>query len=316
VTIYWPDDHPECALKTDERFYRTARDVDEVLGSNIEIPELLTDKVHALPVKRSQGVSSLMQAAPEDSYNEAIQDAFAPLRELVFGPTALIDQDLYRKYSTVSERVLSCVSVITSRNRFVFYALRGTDNQAPRWVLLQDGKPPCTELVAIAACIRSELPSSEPVDLTTEVWSTALETALAQLPMAELELLPNRQRRALDVLKYCVENQAPGSDAEATHVELIRSCLNGGPGRNGMRIDLRRLARAAIKAMSPKLQELRSNSRRSTFVSIKRLIKEHRKGRYRLSENDLAALADEVAVDRPLEERIIAAIVGVKQESV
>ncbi|MBC3475624.1 hypothetical protein [Pseudomonas taiwanensis] len=74
--------------------------------------------------------------ARESRYWDGIEDAFAPVRNLVSGPSALISPDLYEQYRNETSKVLSRVSVVGAAEPWVFLCLAGERARAPRWILI------------------------------------------------------------------------------------------------------------------------------------------------------------------------------------
>jgi hypothetical protein len=310
VDIYWPEDHEYFILDTDTRFYRTAHHVELLLGGNIEIPVTLTERLQAKAVRRSGSVLTLAAEAESGSFGRSIQDAFAPLRGLVSGDDPLIREAVYTTYRTVSERVISCVSVVSSAESFAFFALRETKDTAPRWVFIMPDGTATTDLRDIARELRQRLPDAESVEPTTDAWSTAVGQAVTRLRQSARELVPHRYNRALDLLEYCLSRENPSSPERARLVRELLNILHGDETARDVRVDLRSLGREALKLAQPALQKLRASTRRHNYVSLGDLKGLFRKGEFEISTDELSGLVSGLEMLPALEDRVVAAIVG------
>jgi superfamily II DNA or RNA helicase len=181
IQVYWPQDHPVFALDTDLKFYRTASDVSELLGGNIDIPLSLTDRLGSLSVKRGKGIGDQSPSTARAEFDAAVSDSFEIIHELYDGSEALIDRTLVEQYRNVGAPVLSCVSVVHTPSSFSFFCLRGSDDRAPSWVFIGQDDRPLTDLVEVVPALREHLSEAIDMDPDEADWAMAIEQAIFKL---------------------------------------------------------------------------------------------------------------------------------------
>jgi hypothetical protein len=120
IEAYWPEDSEEFALRSDER-YET---VESLIGSNMPLPPELSPDAGS--VIRAADLAREYDERGADADWDGVQDAFAPVRELVKGDTALVSEATYRHYRHVTAHVLSRVSLVKAEQPWAFFCVRGT----------------------------------------------------------------------------------------------------------------------------------------------------------------------------------------------
>ena len=89
---------------------------------------------------------------------EDVQDAFEPVRNIVYGDTAIVDSKHYDNVLDVAKTVFARVSVVRSGARWAFFCLRGTELAAPRWIYFSGWRDtPVTDLAEICTSLRERL---------------------------------------------------------------------------------------------------------------------------------------------------------------
>lgn len=206
VDIYWPDDAPEFALTTDERFVERFETVESLLGANMILPEHLVGSRRDEPVDTASLVQEFEQALMADDWDE-LEDAFAPVRALIEGRAPLVPAATYATMRRESARILSRVAIAPARRPWGFFCLRGDGERPPAWILLPapDGKP-VSDLATICAGLRERLQPDMPTPPAAEDHMRWLEPFLRRLVLAERERLPRKKRRALDEMRIVLEH--------------------------------------------------------------------------------------------------------------
>ena len=218
IEAWWPEDAPEFALSTDERFIERYETVESLLGSNMPLPDAM--QRHEAPVRTEKVIEDFERQAEIGAW-DGIQDAFEPVRQLVQGPVALVSPDLYERYRHISARVLSRVSVVRSKAPWAFFCLTGGSFGAPRWILLTSLKgKPITELGAVCGALREHL-TEETDNLSFDERSALVLTEfLNRLDEAERSLLPRRKQRALEEMRIIVEKLAEDAGAASKQQDV------------------------------------------------------------------------------------------------
>jgi superfamily II DNA/RNA helicase len=157
IDIFWPDDHDVFKLEADQKFINRHELVSTVIGSNISIPETFytngTDKIAPEEMKKLYE-----ERQKEDREWSGVDDAFKPVREFI-ETGGLIDQELYEQYKEVTAKVLSRISIVESNDSWAFFALKGTEKRAPKWVLIKNERDLIRDLPEICSFLRSKLPN-------------------------------------------------------------------------------------------------------------------------------------------------------------
>lgn len=229
IEAWWPEDAPEFALSTDERFIERFETVESLLGSNMPLPDQM--QRHAAPVSPGSVIEDIEKQVEVGAW-DGIQDAFEPVRQLVQGDTRLVSPGIYEHYRHISARVLSRVSIVRSSSSWAFFCLTGGAFGAPRWILLPDLKSaPVTELGDVCVALRERL-TKDAEDLPFDDSSASLLTKfLSRLDEAERSLLPRRKQRALEEMRFIVgklvgEAGVAGRQLDVDHLVSILRMLD------------------------------------------------------------------------------------------
>lgn len=213
IELWWPDDAPEFALSSDERFIERYEAVEQLLGSNLPLPEHLQRA--DIGIVRAQDMINEAEQSSDQNW-DGIDDAFQPVRDLVQGGSALVSADVYEHYRTVTERVLSRVSLVKSSAPWAFFCLSAGSFGAPRWVFVPGyNGAPVAELEKVAEALRERL-GGEVVSLEPDEKSTReLNRFVERLAALERRLLARKKQRALEEMEILIERML--KDAGKAH---------------------------------------------------------------------------------------------------
>lgn len=264
VDVYWPQDAPEFALRTDEKLVERLDTVETLLGSNVPLPEGMRQGV---PVDPERFVEEIEKQSTDW---DGIQDAFSPVRELIEGSRALVPPNAVAAYRGVSNRVLSRVSVLKSESRWAFVCLSGTTHHAPRWIYVEPEKPLCTRLDEVAHQIRQRL-TNDPAALTlTEHSMDWLSTVVTQIQRDIPALLPRRKQVALDEMAHILQSyfKASAVKGDVTVADELRSLADAIEQRNSDR-DWDAVADTWLDLVRPTWYKRLTSLRRSRPVLLK-----------------------------------------------
>lgn len=211
IEAWWPEDAPEFALSSDERFVERYETVEALLGSNMPLPERMQGESKPLT---AEALIEEYEKAEEATSWDGIHDAFEPVRSLVRGERAVIDGKTYQHYRTVTTRVLSRVSVVSAHSPWAFFSLAGGSFRAPHWVLFPKmGAAPITDLAEVCEQLRQRVDGKVqdlPID---ERVAQYLDGFVKRLGDAERGLLSRKKQRALDEMKIVVEGYAKAASS-------------------------------------------------------------------------------------------------------
>lgn len=313
-TIYawWPEDAAEFALRSDERFIERYETVDNLLGSNMPLPEA---------IRARKTIYSARDAIREfESIADAwdgIEDAFSPVRKLVSGGSALIPEQTYLDYVGVKARITSRVSLVSAADPWAFFCTTDT-SKVPRWIFLKDlTSDPETDLLMISELLRERLGRSV-VDLH-EI-SPGAERILAEfldhLVIAERRLLSRRKRRALDEMELVLESYLQAASARKNQIETdtlaaLMQVLREPSA--GLQPDWEELAARWLDLIRPVWYEKLQDSKRRKPLLLKDIRKDVIAAEELLLPKIISEFTKTFPAQRPADERIVACIIGVSQ---
>lgn len=301
IQSYWPDDAQEFKLRADERFHARHRFVADLIGSNIQVPrEVITPKLMQEEIARAE---------PTD----ALEDAFAPLRQLISGESRLIPEEVYESLRRSTARVVSSVCAVRALHPWAFFAVAGTEWGAPRWVYMENVRDrPETDLDKIARRLRGNLALDPPPHTLDEPTVALLSRFVSHLTDTEEQLLPKKKQRALQEMRiilvsYQKEVQFGKNPAR---LSLVKELLDLLDRRAHISIDLSRLAEGWLDVIRPVWYEHLHHRKRAEPLRL-RHIRSDLLTAHRLSDADLQILLEAVSPVKPLAERVVAVILGV-----
>jgi hypothetical protein len=207
IEVWWPDDAEEFSISSDERFIERYETVENLLGSNMPLPEKMMER-HAHPVMAMDMLKEYEQQEDMEEW-DGITDAFKPVRKMVEGGEALIPEELYENYRHVKAKVLSRVSLVRSKAPWAFFCLSAGSFETPRWLMLPRlSARPLHDLEDITRELRQRLGDEIDDVEMDETASDYLQRFIKQLSQAERSLLPRRKQRALDEMEYVLRKYA------------------------------------------------------------------------------------------------------------
>lgn len=318
ITVHWPDEPREFQLRADERLFWRLREVSDLLGSNVPIPEgfrrYQAEEGRYIPLRE------VIEAVEKDEVSDTditLADAFYRVRSLVSGPEALVPAPLYENLRRSKAKVLSSVAVVPSHQApWVFLAIGGADRSIPQWVLVEQDAARRVEstLDRVADEVRARLaagPRDMPLD---ENAAALLQAAVATAEKHHLTLLSRRKRRALEELEHLAkryerEAAKEGDEARLRTVRYILGLLDSSDQDHAL--DLGRLADWWLQLIR---REWYAHLTRKNVPRPARL----RQLRKPLLESPVATeRLDSVwkldLTTEPLDRRVVAAIVGVER---
>lgn len=321
IEVFFPQDSEEFTLPSDQRFVDRMRFSSEMLGSNIPLP----DELLRAEQKLADSFTRIEQENEDEISADQILDVFTPVRSLVEGSNALVSQDVYAQMRESDARVIASVraiqrksiSIVAARSPWVFFAIAGTEWGAPRWVYLDSPTAaPETDLEEVSNRLRSAL-AEDVMDLPTDQLEKAarvLETFLQQLHRTEMLLLPRRKQRALEEMKIVLGDYLEKATItnEQNRADFVRQLLKLLEPDSKEPVDLGSLAERWIDLVRPIWYDcLLQQKRRYGPLRLKNIRQalidepfETQRLREAFTGLDLEYL-------KPLDERIVAAIVGI-----
>lgn len=312
ATIYawWPDDAPEFALRSDERFIERYETVDNLLGSNMPLPKDIRGKSSTYSAR--DAIRDFETTA--ESW-DGIDDAFSPVRALVSGVSTLIPEQTYRDYVGIKARVTSRVSIVSATRPWAFFCTTDA-TQVPRWIFLKDlDSDPETDLFEIVNLLRERLgPETKDLQDISPAAERVLGEFLDRLSMVERKLLSRRKRRALDEMDrvmaaYLVaageRNDQGDIDTLSALLRVLREPISG------LQPDWEELAARWLDLIRPVWYEKLQDRRRRKPLLLKDIRKDLIAAEPSLLPKVISEFTKALPAQRPADERIVACIVGI-----
>lgn len=317
IEVHWPDEPDEFKLRSDERLFWRLGEVEDLLGSNVPIPEefkdYAADQGEVLEVHQ---IIDAVEKGPSPEGRVTLSDAFQRVRGLVSGPDSIVWEGVYDRIRRATAKVISSVAVVPSDQPWVFLAVGASDRTIPRWALVghADGVDPAlfTSLDEVAEEVRGRL-TAHPGDVDFDLFASELLTkAIHVLQEEHLSLLPRRKRRALEelnwVLKaYSREAKEKGDQRRSAITRRILNVMN--PSGREPRVDLEPIAEWWLELIRPEWYDYLLQKRGYRPARLKGLRKRLKKEP--ISTDRLGTFEGISLGVTPLDRRVVAAIVGV-----
>lgn len=313
IEAYWPEDAQEFRLRRDERFIERYETVESLLGSNLPLPSELTGSDEVID---SAKLAKEYDEGRSDSEWDGVQDAFAPVRELVVGKNALVAPDTYEHYRHVTARVVSRVSIVGAETPWAFFCVSGTRIGAPHWVFVQHGgTQPITQLKEIVNELRQRLTSETRNLHFDDRAAKQLDDMLNQLAAIERRLLPRRKQRALEEMQAVLGEYSAAAlrvrDQE-THERLDRVLSVFDEKYRGHGVDWDSLAERWLDLVRPAWYSRLLARKRLRPLTLKE-IRGDLLGEKKLNLDLVFAAFGSVEALSPIEERVVSCIIGVSR---
>ncbi len=137
IFVFWPDDAEEFSLKGDKRIIDILAMTENLIGSNVEIPQQgIYKKYYAAGLGTKDIIKAYENYAENDEEWEGVKDSTQSLFGLIEGKNALITQKIYNEFKDVDATVKTAISFIESDLNWSFFAFRGDSRRSPKWLLI------------------------------------------------------------------------------------------------------------------------------------------------------------------------------------
>ncbi len=310
MEAWWPADDPAFALQSDERFIERYETVDNLLGSNMPLPEEVRASSPALTAE--QAIADFETQAGEW---DGLEDAFGPVRTLIEGERALIDSEWLKAWRDMGESARSVISAVAADSAWAFFCTSDSTG-IPRWIAF-DGEDtePVGDLESVAALLRRRLgPDTVDLDTITPAAERMLGHFLDRLAAGERNLLSRRKRRALEemraVIEVWLENASNRQDQAAVDILHALATMLDEP-RASHQPDWEEVAARWLDLIRPVWYEKLTEGGRNKPLLLKDIRAAVIEAEDQLLGHMLEEFSREFPAQRPIDERIIAGIVGV-----
>ena len=271
IQVWWPDDGPAFATRAIELLLTRRHASEELLGSNLPMPSFSHHDDSRI-VSVQHHIQELEQ--PETPW-DGIRDALDPIRRLISGADALVPPQVYAEHRHTQHRVLARVAPVASTTPWAFLALSGTQQGAPRWLLLEgDPAAATTGVEAVADRLRVRLDENPPNRVFDEACERSLDGFLAAAAQHEATLLPRRMQRALDQMADMTSRWADEAlrrgDSEASQ-QWRRLHRAARPGQDDERLDPYLVGEVWWDLVRPLFADIAPSRRRRRYTRLRDL---------------------------------------------
>ncbi len=307
IEIYWPDDSEEYSLKADSRLIETNNMVEEIYGSNFEIPTILKDKFFTKTDSTSSIIKEYKDFIDKDESWSGIHDSFQPIIELKEGKTALITEELYEEFKNVSAEVKTRVSFVESKNDWCFIALKGDKNKSPRWYFIDENNNIHTDFPDVCNQLRLNIgKESEKLKWNDE----SLKKFINLFKQKERDLLPPKKKRALEVAEHIISKKIDNKSLNKELKNVLKQMHSLLKPNVDYVVDYERLAEEWIEVLQPYLIEKRENNKRKkTVLNLSSLKGDFKK--INLDIDQLINMMDNSTIIEEIDNKIASCIIGV-----
>jgi len=317
IEAWWPQDAPEFSLRSDERFIERYETVESLLGSNLPLPAGMggAGRGESVPMSAEDAIKAFEEEQNHEPW-DGLRDVFAPIRELVSGPEALVPGGVYEHYRNVSARVLSRVSLVNADHSWALVCFTGSSIGAPRWVFVQDDPASLvSDLAETTAALRKRLgPTTENAALS-EPGMRWLDRVLTIVQNQERSLLPRRKQRALEEMRAVLRSygsdahQSPDLESGLSHLLKI---LEGEDDRDWY--DWDGIAETWLDLIRPVWYE-RLTTRKRLRPLLLRDIRKDLMGPKRIPLMEVLQRFEKLPTLPPIDERVAACILGLAKST-
>ncbi|MDR8392252.1 SNF2-related protein [Aliifodinibius sp. S!AR15-10] len=321
IDIYWPRDHKVFQLEADKKFIERHDLVNNVIGSNIKVPDEFT--VNGKEKIDPELMEELYKKRQEEDREWAgVDDAFKPVRAFI-EEDGLIDQDLYEKFKEVTAKVLSRVSIVKSDAHWGFFAIRGTKKRAPKWVLIRNGDL-FRDLPEICGFLRERLPQCTNITDRLKEADRYVLDMVSRLNEGRIELLPNRKRLALntfeDLINKWIKNVGNQENPDKNRLSIYKDFYGLFQSHYKLQsysIDCYEFSQLLLDVYHPyfdKAEEDSTYKRGRNINSLRELKSWLIKNP--IAKKDLKYLWENLPTEEPLDKQVAAAIIAIPREAV
>lgn len=307
IEIFWPEDSEEYSLKADERLIVVNDMVEQIYGSNFEVPEVLKKAVFSKTDSTKAMIEEYTEFVEKDVSWSGIHDSFQPIVSLKEGPTALIDEKTYEQLKNVSAEVRTRVSFLESKGSgWCFLALRGDHIRSPKWYFIDHNENIHTEFEDICMELRNVLGGN----IQNLEWNdAALKKYVILFKRKERTLLPPKKKRSLEVAEYIIRKRLDSKN-KLEMKDSLQMMLDMLTGKAEEIVDFERLADDWITVFQPYLDQKRKQGRKKRVLYNLHEIKKE-SAKIPLSCDILNQFIENSIIAQAVDERVAACIIGV-----
>jgi len=305
IEIFWPNDSDVFALKGDQRLVEISKMAEDIYGSNITLPNQLRDK-HFKKAKSVKGlINQYEEYAKSDHAWEGMHHSFRDVIDLKEGNSAIIEEAVYDQIKEVQASIKCRVSFAESESSWSFFALKGSKSKSPRWYFIDAEENLYTKYPEICKQLRAHLTGKN----TNLKWNdSSLKRFIKVMRKKEIEMLPNKHQRAIDVAKNVLESKLKKTKDEATKKLLQVNIKLLKPNNEDVIVDFYEFAKQWIDVLQPILDKKRAKAKRTVY-NLSSLKRDHNS--FEFDDVLLRRIAENCPYTDRIDNKIASCIIGV-----
>lgn len=306
IEVYWPEFDLVLQQHSPDAIVRNNL-VRDVIGSNLELPDEFK--------RLSEEIDEWAPENPEDLAKRmfvernGLEDAFKPVRDLI-GENGIVDLETYEEMKDIDAKVLTKVSLLESSEKWCFACISTRKNGPPIWVYIDGNKLRSerkgidTDLQNISNLLQKKLPKSEnvtPDEDTDEI----IAKFMAHLQAYEAQTFSHRKSMMVDSARKILSNWL--KSGLLSNSETVKLLMKNIAPSNVSKIDLSGFVNKwslLTRDYQKKYDDLPRSKRRRT--KLQKYMTENPP-----SEERLQNLFRDLSTIEPVEERVVALIIGV-----
>jgi superfamily II DNA/RNA helicase len=311
IEIYWPEDSDEYSLKADSRLIETNTMVEQIYGSNFNVPIVLRERFFRKLDSTSDIIKEYNDFIDKDESWTGIHDSFQPIVELKEGGNPLIKENTYEEFRDISSSVKTKVSFLDSYKDWCFFALRGDKDKSPKWYFIDNENKIHIDFPDICLQLRNHITKKSK---GLEWKDYALKKYVELFKKKERDLLQPKKKRALEVAEHILLMKLKYRDLSIEQKSTYKSMLNLLKPNPKETIDYERLAEEWISILQPYLNDKREKSRRRKDIyNLSSLKNEHKK--IELNPKKLNNIIENMPIVDSIDNKIASCIIGVSKNT-
>ena len=310
IYAWWPKDSEEFALKTDKKLVRISYLTGHLIGSNLDLPNELIGTDMSDVIQTEEMIKEFENAQEKSESWDGIHDAFQPVRNLMEGENPMVSLVQYEYYKNIETEVLCKVSIVKTSQKFGFFAIKGTERRAPKWVFIDSDNTIEHELPKICEHLTLALSKVENSEWDHDS-HYQMQFFLRLLLRNEIQLLPQKKKRAIELLFSLLEIYNKKEKQPSNRKTLIQKLKNALTPNiySEESVDYHEFAEYWLDIIQPDLIEMRKKSSARYPKVISDLFPLYKKSPF--SDEVLLGLYNHIPYVEKIENRIVACIVGV-----
>ncbi|MBI1184227.1 hypothetical protein GC194_08140 [bacterium] len=307
IEIYWPDDSEIFSLKGDQRLVEISNMAEDIYGSNITLPKELRDK-HFKKTKTIKGlINQYEEYAKSDHAWEGMHHSFRDVINLKEGRSALIEEAFYDQIKEVQASIKCRVSFTETESSWCFFALKGSKTKSPRWYFIDHEENLHTEYPEICKQLRNHLKGK----CADRDWNAkALGKFIKLMRKKEIEMLPNKRKRAIEVARAILESKLKKTKDAETRRFLNENIKLLKPNNEEVIVDFYEFAKQWIDVLKPFVDNKRAlNKRKRNVYNLSSLRRDYMD--IDIDNTQLRKIATNCPYTDRIDNKIAACIIGV-----